>query len=114
MTESTEDTTQAKPETVEVEDLDTFVRILSGWHARKVAQLEHYLKVPDGQVIQIGDDPELTLTGAVLRAFQAGINTALMEVGVLPFAFEVEGATNDGQQALPLSPEAASDGSTGP
>jgi hypothetical protein len=82
--------TQVLPETVEVDNLDQFVAILNSWHERAVKRAEHFLQVPEGQEIQIGDDQPLKLEGDLLRAFKAGVNCALMQLGTLPFAAELE------------------------
>jgi hypothetical protein len=96
--------------TVEVENLDTFVKLLTRWHSRKVATLEHFLKLPDGQVVQIGDEPEFAVEGDVRKGFILGLNVALMEFGILPFSFEMEEAANDGTQtAMVPMPQAVDD-----
>lgn len=83
-------------ETIDVTSMDTLVKLLVSWHTRKVSQLQHYLKLPEGQVVQVEGEPELTLTGDAQRGFLLGINMALMEFGVLPFSFELEdAAAND-------------------
>jgi hypothetical protein len=95
-------------DTIEVPDLDTFVKLVARWHRNKVARLEHFLQLPDGQVVQIGEEPEFTVTGDIRKGFLLGINMALMEFGILPFSFELEDAANDaGQQQLPLGDSSA-------
>lgn len=81
--------------TVEVESLDMFVKLLSSWHNRKVAVLEHLLKLQGGIEMQVGEEPSFMLEGDILKGFHAGVNMALMEFGTLPFSFELEDAAND-------------------
>ena len=83
-------------EPIEVDDLDTFVRLLAGWHSNKIQRLEHMLNVPDGITIQIEEDVEEPLTGDLRRGFRAGILVALGELGKLPFEAEIE--TNEDTQ----------------
>lgn len=98
---------QALPETVEVSNMDTLVKLLARWHASKVARCEHYLTLPDGQTVQVGEEPEFVVTGDVRKGFELGINMALMEFGVLPFSFELEdAAANDAGPQPAAQPEA--------
>jgi hypothetical protein len=84
-------TANPPPETIEVKDLDQFVQILTGWHKRQVATLEHFLQIPEGTPMQLGEDVEVELRGEVLHGFRAGITLALGLLGELPFAVEAEG-----------------------
>lgn len=100
---------QPQSGTIEIDSLDTFVKLLSSWHSRKVKTLEHFLQLPEGQVVQIGEDPEFVIAGDVHKGFITGINLALMEIGVLPFSFEMEDAGNDSDQLLlPIGEPSAS------
>lgn len=84
------------PELVDVTDMNTLVKLLARWHSNKVKRCEHYLTLPDGQTVQVGEEPEFVVTGDVRKGFELGINMALMEFGVLPFSFELEdAAAND-------------------
>lgn len=76
-------------ETLGVEDLDTFVRILTGWHTEKCATVQHLLEVPEGTAFEIGDE-SLVLEGAALAGFKFGIEMAMMQLGKLPFVAEFE------------------------
>ncbi len=91
--------TQPAPETLMVSDLDQFVKLLVGWHNQQVKTVEHFLTVPDGMVMQLGDDPEITLTGDALVAFKAGVNLALTNLGTLPFKAELEEAADPAPEA---------------
>lgn len=90
-------------ETVEIQSLDTFVKLLTGWHHRKVAVLEHYLKLEGGIEMQVGDEPSFKLEGDILQGMKAGIQLALMEFGNLPFSFELEEAGSDSAQPAPAN-----------
>jgi hypothetical protein len=80
-----------RPETLEIADLDMFVRILHQWHAGKVQLINHMLTIPEGTEMILGDNEQsVTLTGDVLAGFKAGLELALMEFGSLPFVVEVE------------------------
>jgi len=88
--------TQVSPDdVVEVEDLDDFVRHLSGWHASRVAQLQHMIQMPEGITMITGgegtDQPEATvlMQGEMLAGFKAGVELALMQLGTLPFSAEL-------------------------
>lgn len=80
------------PPTIEIEDLNQFVKILASWHEQKVKTLKYMLEVPDGTEMVVGEDNPTTviLTGDVLVGFKAGIELSLMELGELPFLYETE------------------------
>lgn len=87
------------PETIEndvaltkVDDLDQFVRLLSGWHSQRVAELEALLSIPEGIEVAIDDGEHILLEGATRLAFIAGVTVALMKLGELPFVAETENA----------------------
>jgi hypothetical protein len=73
-------------DTVEIDDLDHFVMILSDWHSKRVKTLEHMLGIPEGTVMTTEAGIDITLSGKFLDGFQAGLGLALMELGSLPFA----------------------------
>lgn len=81
---------QPDPATIEVDDLNQFVKLLTRWHTQKIKVLEHILKLEGGIEMQVGDDEVLKLEGDVLKGVKAGIQLALMEMGKLPFAVEYE------------------------
>ncbi len=87
----TEVTQEASP-TIEIDDLEQFVRIMTGWHSQKVTTLKHMLEVPDGTEMIAGEESptKVILTGDMLAGFKAGIELSLMELGTLPFAYETE------------------------
>ena len=81
-----------EPETIAIDDLDQFVKILVHWHQGKVGTLQHMLEIPDGTVMELSADSttSVTLTGDMLDGFKAGLGLALMELGELPFLYEQE------------------------
>lgn len=88
---------EAEPAPVMVEDLDQFVHMLSAWHEKQVATLQHFLSIPQGTAVQVGEDEadEVILIDDAHRAFIAGVTLALAHLGTLPFAAEVEEEDDD-------------------
>lgn len=80
-------------DTLEVSDLDQFVKVLTAWHENKVKTLEHMSNLPPGTKMQIGEGKEVDLDGDMLLGFQAGITLALIELGILPFSAEPDEPT---------------------
>ena len=97
MTEATQEAPVA-PATIEIEDLNQFVKMLAAWHAQKVKVLKYMLEVPEGTEMIVGEETPVTaiLTGDMLVGFKAGIELSLIELGVLPFQYETEDAAVDG------------------
>lgn len=87
-------TDTAQPETLEVTNLDQFVKVLTAWHNNKVKVLEHMTTLPTGTTMQVGEGKELALEGDILIGFQAGITLALIELGILPFIAEPDAVPN--------------------
>jgi hypothetical protein len=92
------------PQTLEIADLDTFVKLLMRWHRNKVKVLNHMANIPEGSEMTTIDGKTAVLGGEFRAGFQAGITLSLMELGELPFAFETE----------PTVAAAANDSSTAP
>lgn len=88
----TGDGVRMKPETIEVQDLDQFVTILTSWHSQKVAVLQHMQTLPEGSemVVDGATAPPVVMAGDILAGFKVGIELALIELGTLPFAYEQE------------------------
>lgn len=80
---------EAKPETVEVHDLDHFIKLLVRWHDTKIRMLKHMEEIPEGTVVEI-EGVDHAFTAEMRRGFSLGITIALAELGTLPFAFETE------------------------
>jgi hypothetical protein len=79
-----------KPDTLEVQDLDQFVALLTGWHSSKVQILQHMADIPVGSEMVTEAGTTTVMDGLFLDGFKAGIGLALMEMGNLPFAAEAE------------------------
>lgn len=92
----TEDVKQALSETIPVENLDHFVQILNSWHERQVKTAKHFLQVPLGQEVEVGD-AQFVLDSANHKGFLLGINLILALFVELPFVAEAE---NSDDQAL--------------
>lgn len=92
MTEAaTTDSTEART-TIEIQDLNQFVQMLTAWHSKKVKVLEHMLQIPEGIEMVVDGKEPVILQGEMLAGFKAGLNLALMELGNLPFVCESEEA----------------------
>lgn len=77
-------------ETLHVQDIDHFIRLLCGWHENKVKTLEHLLTIPEGTEVTFNDEGPQILTGDMLKGFTIGLSLGLMELGTLPFAAEMD------------------------
>lgn len=78
-------TEQATSEIVPINSAEDFFAMLTVWHDQQVLTLEHMLQIPEGTEVQVNGQETLVLEGNVLKAFQAGIQTALQVMGKLPF-----------------------------
>ena len=77
-------------ETVVVADIDQFIQLLFGWHDGKVKVLEHMLSIPEGTEITFNNEGTKILAGDLHKGFIIGLSLALMELGTLPFAAEMD------------------------
>lgn len=77
-------------DTVEVDNIDHFVAILTDWHSGKVKTLQHMAEIPPGSEMETEGGITVVMHGEFLDGFKAGIGLALMELGTLPFAAEPE------------------------
>jgi hypothetical protein len=100
---------QAIAETVHVEDMDHFIRLLFAWHEDKVKTLEHMLTIPEGTEVIFNEGEPVTLSGDVHKGFVIGLTLGLMELGHLPFAAEAEDSSDD-----PADKPSANDQPTAP
>jgi hypothetical protein len=77
-----------------IETVDQFAAVLQGWHGPKVAAVKHMRDIPPGSEVTVdtgnGEAKDVKLEGDTLLAFQAGLDTALAELGTLPFVGSVE------------------------
>jgi hypothetical protein len=85
--------TQTSP-TIEIENLDHFVALITGWHNHKMDILRHMKEVPTGTSVTF-DNEEMTMEGDLLKGFLIGLTVALSEVSTLPFGYETEGNEPD-------------------
>lgn len=76
--------------TIVVEDINQFVKLLSAWHSSKVDVLNHMMEIPSGTEVTFNSNEPVVLEGNVLKGFVMGISLSLMELGELPFAAEME------------------------
>jgi hypothetical protein len=94
MTETVQTKPTELPETLNVSNIDDFVSLLTGWHVTKVKVLEHMLSIPEGTEVEF-EGQTLVLTADILKGFVIGLNVALAELGILPFAAVEESTTSD-------------------
>jgi hypothetical protein len=76
--------------TVEVENLDMFVKLLTQWHETKVKVLEHMLQIPEGTEVEYAESESKPLSGDLHQGFIIGLTVALSELGILPFVTQSE------------------------
>lgn len=84
-----------KPETVEIDDLNQFVFLLSNWHQDRVTILKQMMEIPQGFEVSLEDGEPMALTGDLHKGFKIGLIVALSELGVLPFVAESNASTPD-------------------
>jgi hypothetical protein len=77
-------------DTVPVEDMDQFVKLLSNWHTSKVGMLKHMYDIPEGTEAELNGGDKVIMAGDILKGFRMGITMALAELGSLPFVAELE------------------------
>ena len=96
MTDQSQNQNQAAQldDTVEVQDLDQFFGILSAWHNKQVLTAEHFLQIPEGSDVTVGD-VTVKLEGEKKDAFVAGVTLTLQLLGKLPFTPIVEDGANE-------------------
>lgn len=88
----TGDSVCIKPETIEVYDLGQFIKYLTAWHSHKVEILKHMINIPEGSEMVVDEESasSVIMTGDMLAGFKAGIELALIELGTMPFGYELE------------------------
>lgn len=82
-----------QPDTIPCDDLNSFVRMLTGWHSQQCAVIQQLLAVPEGSVFEIGEGDEaqtIELNSENMAAFKFGIEMVMMQLGTLPFVAELE------------------------
>jgi hypothetical protein len=84
-----------KPETVEIDDLNQFVFLLSNWHQDRINILKQMMEIPQGFEVELEGEAPMPLTGDLHKGFKIGLIVALSELGVLPFVAEPNAAVLD-------------------
>lgn len=78
----------------EISDIDRFVRLLVGWHERRIKVLRHLQGTPVGVEMTIeeedGTSRDVILEGDFREGFLAGLHVAIAEIKNLPFVVSVE------------------------
>jgi hypothetical protein len=91
MSEQSTPTPEVPSDLLAVNDLDHFIVLLTGWHNRQVATVEHLRDAPTGITVIVGEGEEAKeqkLEGEFLAGFQLGIGLALNYLGKMPFMAE--------------------------
>lgn len=93
----------AQPDIIPAESVEQFAHVITAWHAQKMKELEQALVVPAGVGVEVTDEKtgvveEVMLTGDALKAFRAGLSTAMAAFGNLPFV------SIDAEEDAPESP----------
>lgn len=71
---------------VAVQTPEDFFTILTLWHDKQVATLNHMADLPEGSEVQLDDGTPITLEGDKHTAFVAGLMTAFQLFKSLPFS----------------------------
>ena len=85
------------PETIEVETLEQFASIMSGWHGNRIQRLRHMISIPLGSKVQVDDGKHLLMKGNLRKGFILGLQIAIGELGTLPFAAQYDEPKADQQ-----------------
>lgn len=80
----------AQDPSVAITDLDTFIQLLTAWHAKQVATVQHIYEVPVGTEAVIEGEEPFKMEGDILKGFRLGIDMAMQYLGTLPFTPEYE------------------------
>ena len=79
-------------DTIVVDSIEHFITITMAWHKKKVQILKQMREIPKGSEVAVDGGDPVVLSDAGLAGFQAGIDLAIIELGTLPFAAELEEA----------------------
>ena len=88
--QAAEATTQEAPmngDDSRIQTADEFGDLLFTWHNKQVATLLHFLQVPEGTEVQIGDDQVIALSADVYSGYKIGLELGLYYLGKLPFGY---------------------------
>lgn len=76
---------------VDMNDMNTFLQMLMGWHEHQVALVNHLLEIPEDTEIDRGEGTErITLSGDLRKGLIMGVQMALGYLGELPFVAEFQ------------------------
>lgn len=71
----------------QIKSVDEFGALLFNWHHRQIATINHFLDVPEGVEVKVGEEEQITLSGDVLRGYKLGLELSLHYLGTLPFGY---------------------------
>lgn len=91
---------QQKDAHVEVTSINDFAVLTANWFNQRVARIKHMRGIPEGTEVEVTSDDgketvKLVLEGEALQAFKIGLETALDELGTLPFVMEASEASDE-------------------
>lgn len=80
-----------------INDIDQFAFAVAAWHQQQVDTLQHMINIPEGSSMKMTSkddqgnvtEKDVILEGDLLTGFKAGLETALMLLGELPFKVSV-------------------------
>lgn len=78
-----------------IQSAEDFFALLSAWHVQQTVTLEHFLQIPEGTDVQLGDGEAFKLDATNMDAFKAGITMGLQLLGKLPFSVEAVDPEDD-------------------
>lgn len=71
----------------QIKSVDEFGALLFNWHHRQISTIRHFLDVPEGVEVKVGEEEQIVLTGDVLRGYKLGLELSLHYLGTLPFGY---------------------------
>lgn len=71
----------------QIKSVNEFGALLFNWHHRQIATINHFLDVPEGTEVKVGEEGQITLSGDVLRGYKLGLELSLHYLGTLPFSY---------------------------
>lgn len=80
----------------QIKSVNEFGALLFNWHHRQIATINHFLDVPEGIEVKVGEEEQLTLSGDVLRGYRLGLELSLHYLGTLPFNYTPDEVGEEG------------------
>ena len=71
----------------QIMSVNEFGALLLNWHHRQISTIKHFLAVPEGVEVQVGEEEQITLSGDVLRGYKLGLELSLHYLSTLPFSY---------------------------